>query len=83
MQNGPEPSNKPVDKKKPKNEKFSIDFSCPPQIDMSSFAPAADPKSLLMPQSSAPVSTLLPDDCHYQPEELVRLFLQPSIMVLV
>lgn len=82
MQNGPEPSNKPVDKKKPKNEKFSIDFSCPPQIDMSSFAPAADPKSLLMPQSSAPVSTLLPDDCHYQPEDLVRLFLQPSIMLI-
>lgn len=77
-----EPRNKPVDKKKAKTEKFSIDFSCPPQIDMSLFAPAADTKSLLMPQSSAPVSTLLPEDCHYHPEDLVRLFLQPSIMLI-
>eukprot|EP00250_Pteridium_aquilinum_P035725 c9866_g1_i1 orf=530-2599(+) len=78
----PEPTGKTADKKKLKNEKFSIDFSCPPHVDMSSFAPAADFKSLMMPQSNASVSTLLPEDCHYQPEDLVRLFLQPSVMLL-
>lgn len=82
LQKDPELSVKAGDKKKMKNEKFSIDFSCPPLVNMSDFAPAADPRSLMMPQSNASISTLLPDDCHYQPEDLVRLFLQPSVMCI-
>ncbi|MCO5582643.1 hypothetical protein L7F22_036541 [Adiantum nelumboides] len=82
LQNVSEPASKKLEKKKGKNEKFLIDFLNPPTVDMSSFAPAVDQKSLMMPQSSASASTLLPEDCHYQPEDLVKLFLQPSVMMI-
>ncbi|XP_044503217.1 condensin complex subunit 2-like isoform X2 [Mangifera indica] len=46
------------------------------------FAPPKNPKSLLMPASRTPRNTMLPEDCHYQPEDLVKLFLLPSVMCL-
>ncbi|KAH7434072.1 hypothetical protein KP509_07G099800 [Ceratopteris richardii] len=79
--NAPELPLKNLEKKKPKSEKFSIDFMYPPQVDLSAFVPVSDHKSLLMSHSNS-VSTLLPEDCHYQPQDLVRLFLQPSVMLI-
>jgi condensin complex subunit 2 len=78
----PELQTKAPEKKKQKNEKFSIDFLSPSNVDMSILAPAADLKSLMLPQNSSLPSPFLPDDCHYQSENLVRLFLQPSTMVI-
>ncbi|KAL5865238.1 hypothetical protein ACOSQ3_002752 [Xanthoceras sorbifolium] len=46
------------------------------------FAPPKNPKSLLMPRNRAPCNTMLPEDCHYQPEDLVKLFLLPNVMCL-
>lgn len=46
------------------------------------FAPPKNPKSLFLPANRAPCNTKLPEDCHYQPENLVKLFLLPNIMCL-
>ncbi|KAJ9560987.1 hypothetical protein OSB04_006147 [Centaurea solstitialis] len=40
------------------------------------------PKSLLLPANKEPCNTTLPEDCHYQPEDLVKLFLLPNVMCL-
>ncbi|GKD18398.1 condensin complex subunit 2, partial [Tanacetum coccineum] len=45
------------------------------------FAPHKNLKSLLLPANSEPCNTTLPEDCHYQPENLVKLFLLPNVMV--
>lgn len=45
------------------------------------FAPPKNPKSLLLPANKEPCKTKLPEDCHYQPEDLVKLFLLPSVKV--
>ncbi|CAK9146032.1 unnamed protein product [Ilex paraguariensis] len=36
------------------------------------FAPPKNPKSLLLPANRTPCNTTLPEDCHYQPEDLVK-----------
>ncbi|XP_010469570.1 PREDICTED: condensin complex subunit 2 isoform X1 [Camelina sativa] len=46
------------------------------------FAPPKNPKYLLLPASRAPCQTKLPEDCHYQPENLIKLFLLPNVMCL-
>ncbi|KAG8488359.1 hypothetical protein CXB51_016381 [Gossypium anomalum] len=46
------------------------------------FAPPKNLKSLLLPSNRAPCNTKLPEDCHYQPEDLVKLFLLPNVMCL-
>ncbi|CAK9148830.1 unnamed protein product, partial [Ilex paraguariensis] len=46
------------------------------------FAPPKNPKSLLLPANRTPCNTTLPEDCHYQPEDLVKLFLLPNVMCL-
>lgn len=46
------------------------------------FAPPRNPKSLLLPENRPPCANKLPDDCHYRPEDLVKLFLLPNILVL-
>ncbi|KAK4576038.1 hypothetical protein RGQ29_026837 [Quercus rubra] len=46
------------------------------------FLPPKNPKSLLLPANRAPTSNRLPDDCHYQPENLVKLFLLPNVLCL-
>lgn len=45
------------------------------------FAPPHNPKSLLLPENRPPCANKLPEDCHYQPEDLVKLFLLPNILV--
>ncbi|CAN0897045.1 Condensin complex subunit 2 [Linum grandiflorum] len=46
------------------------------------FAPPNNPKSLLLPAKRTPCNTRLPEDCHYQPEDLVKLFLLPNVMCI-
>lgn len=70
--------------KKAKNKKadLDIDFSNAMNIDYSHiFDPPKNPKSLLLPANRAPCNTKLPEDCHYQPEDLVKLFLLPHVLV--
>lgn len=44
------------------------------------FAPPHNPKSVLLPENRPPCANKLPEDCHYQPEDLVKLFLLPNIL---
>jgi condensin complex subunit 2 len=68
--------------KKRKREPFSIDFLNRPDTENgAAFAPPKNQRLLLLPQSSSSGKTTLPEDCHYQPEGLVKLFLLPSVMV--
>ncbi|KAL2944764.1 Condensin complex subunit 2 [Bienertia sinuspersici] len=46
------------------------------------FAPAKNPKSLLLPRKKVICPNKLPEDCHYQPEDLVKLFLLPDVLCL-
>lgn len=46
------------------------------------FAPPKNPKSLLLPANRAMCSNKLPEDCHYRPESLVKLFLLPNVLVM-
>ncbi|CAI9090105.1 OLC1v1024796C1 [Oldenlandia corymbosa var. corymbosa] len=70
-------------KSKSKKAESDIDFTKALGTDMSNvFAPPKNLKSILMPPSRAPSATRLPEDCHYQPEDLVKLFLLPNIMCL-
>ncbi|KAK7263497.1 hypothetical protein RJT34_31088 [Clitoria ternatea] len=49
---------------------------------LDTFSPPKNPKSLLLPESRLPCNTKLPEDCHYQPEDLVKLFLLPNVKCL-
>lgn len=63
---------------------IEIDFTKPYGNEISDvFAPPKNPKSLLLPANRAPCNTTLPEDCHYQPEDLVKLFLLPNVMVIL
>ncbi|KAL3821578.1 hypothetical protein ACJIZ3_007483 [Penstemon smallii] len=71
--------------KKSKNKKVDsdIEFSNAVDMDLSHiFAPPKNPKSLLLPANRAPCNTRLPEDCHYQPENLVKLFLLPHVLCI-
>ncbi|KAL8239389.1 hypothetical protein R6Q59_015956 [Mikania micrantha] len=46
------------------------------------FAPHKNPRSLILPANRESCNTTLPEDCHYQPEGLVKLFLLPNIICL-
>ncbi|XP_042949007.1 condensin complex subunit 2-like isoform X4 [Carya illinoinensis] len=46
------------------------------------FLPPKNPKSLLLPANRAPANNRLPEDCHYQPEDLIKLFLLPNVLCL-
>lgn len=50
----------------------------PPDI----FAPPKSPKSLLLSENRPHCVTKLPEDCHYEPENLVKLFLLPDVKCL-
>ncbi|GAB2215043.1 hypothetical protein Drorol1_Dr00019417 [Drosera rotundifolia] len=83
----PEPGNgSPVTTKKTKTRKkaeVDIDFTTALNTNFSDiFLPPKNPKSLLLPANRAPCNTKLPEDCHYQPENLVKLFLLPNILCL-
>ncbi|KAL1812911.1 hypothetical protein ACET3Z_022976 [Daucus carota] len=76
----------PVIIKKPKNKKqkiTDIEFLKPSDKEMSDvFAPPKNPKALLLPTNREPCNTTLPEDCRYQPESLVKLFLLPNVLCL-
>ncbi|XVE50712.1 hypothetical protein DITRI_Ditri01bG0185300 [Diplodiscus trichospermus] len=46
------------------------------------FVPPKNPNLLLLPTKRAPCNNTLPEDCHYQPESLVKLFLLPNNVVM-
>jgi len=46
------------------------------------FSTPKNPKSLLLPESRLPCNTKLPEDCHYHPEDLVKLFLLSNVKVV-
>ncbi|XP_052178447.1 condensin complex subunit 2 isoform X2 [Diospyros lotus] len=82
----PRENGSPMTTKKPRNKKqaeLDIDFTkaLDNQI-LDVFAPPKNPSSLLVPANRPPCNTTLPEDCHYQPEELVKLFLVPNLMCL-
>lgn len=45
------------------------------------FSQPKNPKSLLLSSKRPPCNTRLPEDCHYQPQDLVKLFLLPNVLV--
>lgn len=77
----------PLTTKKPRIKKLAdvdIDFTKALDNEMSDvFAPPKNPKSILLPVNRAPCNTTLPEDCHYQPEDLVKLFLLPNVTVIL
>ncbi|RDX64855.1 Condensin complex subunit 2, partial [Mucuna pruriens] len=46
------------------------------------FSLPKNPKLLLLPEIRLPCNTKLPEDCHYQPEDLVKLFLLSNVKCL-
>ncbi|KAL4339922.1 hypothetical protein GQ457_08G015460 [Hibiscus cannabinus] len=72
--------------KKARNKKQTepdIDFTKALDNEMPDiFAPPKNLKLLLLPSNRAPCNTKLPEDCHYQPEDLVKLFLLPDVLCL-
>ncbi|CAH9060356.1 unnamed protein product [Cuscuta europaea] len=70
-------------KTKSKKEKPDIEFEKSLDKDLSHiFDPPKNPKSLLLPAKREPANRLLPEDCHYQPVDLVKLFLLPNVTCL-
>ncbi|KAL4555530.1 hypothetical protein LXL04_038152 [Taraxacum kok-saghyz] len=68
-----------------KKQEPDIDFIKALEMDYdfeSIFAPPKNPKTLLLPANREPCNTMLPEDCHYQPEDLVKLFLLPNVLCL-
>ncbi|XP_042519041.1 condensin complex subunit 2 [Macadamia integrifolia] len=76
----------PLTTKRPKNRKqaeVDIDFTKSLDKEMLEiFAPPKNPKLLLLPPNRVSCNNTLPEDCHYQPEDLVKLFLLPNVMCL-
>ncbi|XVF77380.1 hypothetical protein PTKIN_Ptkin14bG0038400 [Pterospermum kingtungense] len=72
--------------KKPKSKnlkEFDVDFTKYLEKEMLDvFVPPKNPKLLLLPANRASCNNTLPEDCRYQPESLVKLFLLPNIMCL-
>ncbi|KAE8820492.1 Condensin complex subunit 2 [Hordeum vulgare] len=70
-------------KKKKGKEEPDIDFTKALEHEKANvFAPPKTPKPLLLPANKGSCNNKLPEDCHYQPESLVKLFLLPDILCL-
>ncbi|KAK4850531.1 hypothetical protein QYF36_007520 [Acer negundo] len=71
----------PKKQKKRTNAEVDIDFmkSLDREV-LDIFAPPRSLKSLLLPANRALCSNTLPEDCHYEPENLVKLFLLPNVL---
>ncbi|KAM7495589.1 hypothetical protein LguiB_030198 [Lonicera macranthoides] len=54
----------------------SLDQKTPDDI----FVPPKNPMTLLLPANRLLWESKLPEDCHYQPEDLVKMFLLPNVM---
>ncbi|KAI4384956.1 hypothetical protein MLD38_003038 [Melastoma candidum] len=71
--------------KKTRNKKGVVDIDFTNSLDKKTadiFAPPKNPKTLLLPASRMASNIRLPEDCHYQPENLVKLFLLPNVMCI-
>nr|XP_043628578.1 condensin complex subunit 2-like [Erigeron canadensis] len=83
-EDSPKENGSPMSPKKSRNRKqaeVDIEFMKALDDDMGDpFLPPKNLKSLLLPASREPCNTTLPEDCHYQPEDLVKLFLLPKVM---
>ncbi|KAI0513547.1 hypothetical protein KFK09_009572 [Dendrobium nobile] len=69
--------------KKAKVKKLATDIDFSKSIDMefpNIFDAPKNRKSLLLPTKRASCNILLPEDCHYKPESLAKLFLLPEVM---
>lgn len=70
-------------KKKRAKDEPDIDFTKALDNELPNiFTAPKNPKSLLLPANRAICSNKLPEDCHYQPESLVKLFLLPDVLCL-
>ncbi|KAG0459735.1 hypothetical protein HPP92_022863 [Vanilla planifolia] len=70
--------------KKAKVKKTSSDIDFAKSFDKEypdMFAPPKNPRSLLLPSNRATCNITLPEDCHYKPQSLAKLFLLPDVMV--
>ncbi|KAH9652009.1 Condensin complex subunit 2 [Citrus sinensis] len=70
-------------KKQKKKFQAEVDIDFTKSLDekmLDIFAPPRNPKSLLLPSNRPSCSNVLPEDCHYQPENLVKLFLLPNVL---
>ncbi|XP_022970958.1 condensin complex subunit 2 [Cucurbita maxima] len=80
-ENGSETTTKKARAKK--QAENDIDFTKDLEKEVSDlFAPPKNSKALLLPKNRVPCNTKLPEDCHYQPEDLVKLFLLPNVKCL-
>jgi hypothetical protein len=65
-----------------KKEPFVLDYENPQEVDQSAFDPPKNPRSLLLPQSTNPQSTLLlPEDYQFDAASLAKFTLRPSVWV--
>ncbi|KAH9803910.1 Condensin complex subunit 2 [Citrus sinensis] len=72
-------------KKQKKKFQAEVDIDFTKSLDekmLDIFAPPRNPKSLLLPSNRPSCSNVLPEDCHYQPENLVKLFLLPNVLCM-
>ncbi|XP_024033778.1 condensin complex subunit 2 isoform X1 [Citrus clementina] len=72
-------------KKQKKKFQAEVDIDFTKSLDeemLDIFAPPRNPKSLLRPSNRPSCSNVLPEDCHYQPENLVKLFLLPNVLCM-
>lgn len=71
-----------IKKTKVKKVVANIDFKKELDEEMPNiFAPPKNPKTLQLPVQRTTCNITLPEDCHYKPENLVRLFVLPDVMV--
>ncbi|KAL2328378.1 hypothetical protein Fmac_021805 [Flemingia macrophylla] len=69
--------------KSKRQAEVDLNFTCSLEKKMLDiFSPPKNPKLLLLPESRLPCNTKLPEDCHYQPENLVMLFLLSTVKCL-
>lgn len=81
----PATQSKPTTKrtKKKDHKEVDLDFTTSIYKEFTDiFAPPKNSKSLLLPANTVPCSNRLPEDCHYQPEDLAKLFLLPDVLVI-
>ncbi|KAG9154533.1 hypothetical protein Leryth_014974 [Lithospermum erythrorhizon] len=84
-QEAPDETKSPVKSKNTKRKKAESDISFTSDLDSDMshiFAPPKSSKSIFLPANRKTSCTKLPEDCHYQPEDLVKLFLRPNMMCL-
>uniref|UniRef100_A0A0D9V1R4 Condensin complex subunit 2 n=1 Tax=Leersia perrieri TaxID=77586 RepID=A0A0D9V1R4_9ORYZ len=70
-------------RKKRDKDELGIDFIKPSEHDIPNIlALPKNPKTLLLPANKATCNKKLPEDCHYRPESLVKLFLLPDVLCM-